>query len=155
MWTAFSRKSFSVDSHCAKIVHIRRFPGPCFPAFKLNTEMYFVNFHIQSKCGKIQTRKTSYTGIFHAVSIKKLQRMALEQKEDTTSGKNQIFLYSVLTSIRSLHSQRTYFEIGKKTLVNLGSSRTWRLLLKPQEKNTSDVEDIISEKNPMMQPFKF
>ena len=33
------------------------FSGPYFPAFGLNTERYTVSLRIQSKCGKIRTRK--------------------------------------------------------------------------------------------------
>ena len=36
-----------------------------FPAFGLNTEIYSVNLHIQSECGKIRTRKTPNTVPFH------------------------------------------------------------------------------------------
>ena len=35
------------------------FSGPYFPAFGLNTVRYFVSLHIQSKCGKVRTRKNS------------------------------------------------------------------------------------------------
>ena len=40
------------------------FSGRYFPAFGLNTERYFVSLLIQSKCGKIQTRKNSVFGLF-------------------------------------------------------------------------------------------
>ena len=42
---------------------------PYFPAFGLNTERYRVSLPIQSKCGKIRTRKTPNTNNFHAVYI--------------------------------------------------------------------------------------
>ena len=58
-------KDFSNDKNgntqCVKSVRIRRFSGPYFPAFRLNTEIYEVNLHIYSKCGKIRTRKTPNT----------------------------------------------------------------------------------------------
>ena len=38
--------------------------GPYFPIFGLNTEICGVNLRIQSKCGKIQTRKNSVLGQF-------------------------------------------------------------------------------------------
>ena len=38
--------------------------GPYFPAVGLNTERYFVSLHIQSECGKIQTRNYSVFGHF-------------------------------------------------------------------------------------------
>ena len=50
-----------------KSVHIRRFFGPHFPTFGLNTERYFVSLRIQSKCGKIRTRKSPNTDTFHTV----------------------------------------------------------------------------------------
>ena len=53
-----------------KNVRIRSFYGPHFPAFELNTERYGVSLRIQSKCGKIRTRKTPNTNIFHEVLVK-------------------------------------------------------------------------------------
>ena len=50
--------------HCIKSVHIRSFSGSYFPAFRLNTERYFVSLRIQSKCGKIRTRKTPKRTLF-------------------------------------------------------------------------------------------
>ena len=38
--------------NCMKSVRIRSFSGPCLPAFGLNTEIYSVSLHIQSKCRK-------------------------------------------------------------------------------------------------------
>ena len=55
---------------CVKCVRIRRFSGPYFPTFGLNTERYFVLLRIQSKCGKIRTRKPPNTDPFHAVISK-------------------------------------------------------------------------------------
>ena len=40
------------------------FCGPYFPAFGLNTKIYFVNLRIQSEYRKIQTRKNSVFGYF-------------------------------------------------------------------------------------------
>ena len=40
------------------------FPGPYFPAFRLNTERYSVSLRIQSECGEIRTRKNSIFGHF-------------------------------------------------------------------------------------------
>ena len=54
-------------AHCVKIVRIRNFSGPFFPALKLNMERYGVSLRIQSECGKTRTRKTPNTGTFHAV----------------------------------------------------------------------------------------
>ena len=45
------------------------FFDPYFLAFGLNTERYEVSLHIQSKCGKIRTRKNSVFGhISHSAS---------------------------------------------------------------------------------------
>ena len=38
--------------HGVKSVRIQSFSGPYFPAFGLNTEVYRVNFRIQTECGK-------------------------------------------------------------------------------------------------------
>ena len=54
-------------SHYIKVVYVRGFSEIYFPAFGLNKEIYIVNLSIQSKCGKIRTRKTPITDIFHAV----------------------------------------------------------------------------------------
>ena len=53
--------------HFVKSVGIRSFSGPYFPAFGLNTERYSVSLHIQSKCGKIRTKKTPNTNTFYTV----------------------------------------------------------------------------------------
>ena len=55
--------------HCVNIVSIRSFPGPYFPAFKLNTEICSA---IQSKGGKIRTRKTQNTDNFKTVPFSSL-----------------------------------------------------------------------------------
>ena len=48
--------------HCMKSVRIRNFSGPYFPAFS-------ASLRIQSKYGKIWTRKTPNTDTFHAVCV--------------------------------------------------------------------------------------
>ena len=56
-----------------KSIRIRSFSAPYFPAFGLNRERYvfskteYVEKRIQSKCKKIQTRKTPNTDTSHAV----------------------------------------------------------------------------------------
>ena len=59
--------SWVITFHCVKTVRIRSFSGPYFPAFWLNTKWYGVSLRIQSKCGKMWTRKTPNTDTFHAV----------------------------------------------------------------------------------------
>ena len=56
------------NNHCVKSVCISGFYGPYFLAFGLNMERYSVSLRIQSKCGKIRTRKTPITDIFPAVN---------------------------------------------------------------------------------------
>ena len=55
-------------THCVKSVHSRNFSGPYFSVFGLNTDSYGVSLRIQSKCGKIRTRKFTNTGTFHAMT---------------------------------------------------------------------------------------
>ena len=54
--------------HCVKSVQIRSFFWSVFSRIRielgLNTERYSVSLYIQSKCGKIRTRKNSVTGQF-------------------------------------------------------------------------------------------
>ena len=45
-------------------IQIRSFPGPYFPTFKLNTEIYEVDLRIQSEHGKVRTKKKSVFGHF-------------------------------------------------------------------------------------------
>ena len=45
-----------LEEHCVKSVS--EFSGPSFTALGMNTEIYRVNFPVQSECGEIQTRKT-------------------------------------------------------------------------------------------------
>ena len=59
--------TFSLQVHCVKNVRIWSFSGPYFPAFGLNKQRYFVSLCIQSKFGKMWSRKTPNMGPFHAV----------------------------------------------------------------------------------------
>ena len=56
-------------NQCVKSVRIRIFSGLYFLTFGLNTERYEVCVCIQSKCGKIRTRKTPNTDSFYAVNM--------------------------------------------------------------------------------------
>ena len=62
-------------NHCVKSVRIQSFSGPYYPAFGLNEKTErerksdTVSFRIQSKFGKIRTRKTSNADTFQAVNI--------------------------------------------------------------------------------------
>ena len=65
--------------NCVESVQIRSFSGPYFPAFGLNTERYGASLCIQSKCGKIRTRKNSASEHFscsdHKASFEQLLRI--------------------------------------------------------------------------------
>ena len=45
------------------------FSGPCFPAFRLNTEICFLYLYIQSECGKIRAKNTPNTDTFREVLV--------------------------------------------------------------------------------------
>ena len=55
------------DCLCMKNVRIWSFSCPFFQALGLNTERYSVSLHIQSECGKVQTRKSPNANTFHTV----------------------------------------------------------------------------------------
>ena len=55
--------------HCVEIVQIRSYSGPYFPAFGMNTEIYFLSLRIESECGKRWTRITQNTDTFYAVML--------------------------------------------------------------------------------------
>ena len=54
-----------------KSASIQSFSGPYFPAFWQDAERYSVSLRIQSKCGKIRSRKTPNTDTFCAVKLVK------------------------------------------------------------------------------------
>ena len=56
-------------THCVKSVRIRSYSDLHFPKFGLNTGRYGVSRHMQSKCGKMQTRITPNTDTIHAVTM--------------------------------------------------------------------------------------
>ena len=58
---------FFTNHYYMKGVHIWSFYGPYPPPFGLNTGKYSVSLRIQSKSGKIWSRKTPNTDLFHAV----------------------------------------------------------------------------------------
>ena len=72
----FNKAKYSRGVHCVKGVRIRRFSGPYFPAFGLNTDRYGVSLRIQSECGKIRTIKTLNTDTFHAVVFRTLSNIS-------------------------------------------------------------------------------
>ena len=56
----FSSFLYKTALHCVKSVRIWSYSGLHFLALKLNTERYSVALRIQSECGKILTRITSF-----------------------------------------------------------------------------------------------
>ena len=54
------------ELHCVKGVRIWSYSFQHFPVFRLNTERYGVSLRIQSEFGKMRTRITPNTDIFHA-----------------------------------------------------------------------------------------
>ena len=82
-------RSFHLWQHWVKNVQMQSFSGPCFPAFGLNTDIYSVNLRIQSKYGKIRTRKILYLDNFYAVPLSvTCQWFDLDSKGYMTIGKN-------------------------------------------------------------------
>ena len=84
------------------------FSGPYFPVFGLNTEIYSVNLCIQSKNGKIRTRKNSVFGhflcsecLYSQVQLKEWQVQQLFHKKVKISAV-KIPEY-VLGPLRKLH----------------------------------------------------
>ena len=69
--------------HCMKSVRIRSFPGPYFFAFGLNTKTCGVFLRIQSKWGKLRTRKTPNTDNFHAVWMNREESFIINQFKKT------------------------------------------------------------------------
>ena len=55
--------------NCIKHVRIRKYSGPHFSAFRLNTERYRISVRIQSVCGKMRTRIFPNTSTFHGVLL--------------------------------------------------------------------------------------
>ena len=54
----YTKSQVHTGHHCVKSVRTRRYSGPHFHAFGLNTERYRVSLRIQSECGKMRTRIT-------------------------------------------------------------------------------------------------
>ena len=63
------RAFFETYTLSVKIVRIRSYSGPYFPAFGLNTERCGVSLRIQSECGKMGTRRSPNTDTFYAVIL--------------------------------------------------------------------------------------
>ena len=75
------------------------FPGPYFPAFRLNTERYGISLRIQSECGKIWTRKNSVFGHF---SRSECYSSNQEEVEEETVLKKASFLMALQETRKNL-----------------------------------------------------
>ena len=83
----------SMRKMCLKVPKYGVFSGPYFPAFGLNTERYEVSLRIQSKCGKIRTKKYSVFGHFSRGDF-----VALNGRYDYCYSE-----YSILTEFNYFH----------------------------------------------------
>ena len=63
---------FSLMVHYVESARIGSFSGPYFSVFELNTNRYEISVRVQSKCGKIRTRKTPNLDTFHVVVLSSL-----------------------------------------------------------------------------------
>ena len=80
-----------------QVVQIRSFSGSYFPLFGLNTEIYSVNLRIQSKYGKIRTRKTLYLDAVDAVKCS-----GGKKERSNNYNKKHLRKLSLCTLIRTL-----------------------------------------------------
>ena len=71
------RNSF-INIPCVKTFRIKNFSVLYFPSYGLNTEICFVNLHIHSESGKIQTKKTPSMYTFYAVISMKMGVVKVE-----------------------------------------------------------------------------
>ena len=98
-------------SHCVKSVQIRNFSGPYFAVFGLETEIYSINFRIQSKCEKMWTRKTPYLDNFYAVPISIECFLQILYKRYLNEVSNKLF-----TSTELQWSSRVFLWLPKAVL---------------------------------------
>ena len=76
-----TKSAKDLNSHCVKSVRIRSYFGPHFPAFRLNTERYFLSLRIQSECEKLWARITPNTDTFYLVNdLAKISILAFQWK---------------------------------------------------------------------------
>ena len=119
------------------------FSGPYFPAFGLNTERYSISLRIQSKCGKIRTRKNSVFGHFSRSGCECLlvvtdyfsgwtQAYATRNKKYKTAAECLLndFIWRYRMPSNILHDQGGKFENDLfKELGNGGVGITWKVLI--------------------------
>ena len=115
------------------------FSSPYFPAFGLNTEIYFVNLRILSEYRKIRTRKNSVFGrvspiVYHIGSEFNANRNLTYWYNNEIRQHNRFFWrllkYNLLNVLLSLILVPLWFLETVKTAGNTIDS--WNILLKPQ-----------------------
>ena len=89
-WILLLNHVIRVKNHCVKSVQVKRFSGPYFPVFGLNTKIYPVNLGIQSKYGKIRTRKSSVFGHFYHIEYFRIRHYLLKVNNGNTKIKTPI-----------------------------------------------------------------
>ena len=66
----------NIGIHCVKSVHIRSFSGPCFPAWRLNTERYFSVFiRIRENTGKKNSKYGHFSRSDSCICSKKIMNV--------------------------------------------------------------------------------
>ena len=80
------------DLRCVKILRIRSYSGPHFPALGLNTKRYSISLRIQSACGKMRIRITPNTDPFYAVLLRK-SPCSVQKWENTDQKKLRIWTF--------------------------------------------------------------
>ena len=87
----FGFRSFTFDkpTNARKVSKYGVFSGPYFCAFGLNTERYSVSLRIQSKCGKMWTRKNSVFRHFSRVNSPRLPWNIFLPKDRQTAKRNR------------------------------------------------------------------
>ena len=81
-------------NHCVNCAGIRKYSGPLFPSFGLNTERYAISLRIQSKCGKMWARITPNTDIFYAVNFW-AKNQHFQFKQSHTNKRSSWSYYSI------------------------------------------------------------
>ena len=72
-------------------VRIRGFSSPYFPSFELGTEIFSANLCIQSKYGKIRTRKTLNTDTFYTVKWFQVGKYLCNINNKKRSSRTKVF----------------------------------------------------------------
>ena len=116
---------FTYNLHCVKSISIRSYSGPCFPAFKLNTEKYSLFLHIQFERRKIRTKKTWHAVTFYPVLGEFVLHFYRSSKVELVA-ELRLYFVKIAAYIDTLITLAYLFDIIKnvwkcvKHLVNLG-----------------------------------